>query len=161
MSRVEYQGVAKRFGEVVALRDFDLDVPDGAFLVMLGPSGCGKTTALRILAGLELPDAGKVLLGERDVTRLQPRDRDVAGHVVAGVQIRNWVKLASLHYALVPPIGAFTGSPEGEATGLSTGSPEETTGLAPSGAVEPGSADLAARRRCCFSCCRVFRESSF
>src|SRR5882757_8050023 len=91
----------------------------------------------------------------------QPRDRDVAGHVVAGVQIRNWVKLASLHYALVPPIGAFTGSPEGEATGLSTGSPEETTGLAPSGAVEPGSADLAARRRCCFSCCRVFRESSF
>jgi multiple sugar transport system ATP-binding protein len=78
MSRVEYQGVAKRFGEVVALRDFDLAVPDGEFLVMLGPSGCGKTTALRILAGLELPDAGKVLLGERDVTRLQPRDRDVA-----------------------------------------------------------------------------------
>ena len=78
MSRVEYQAVAKRFGEVVALRDFDLVVPDGAFLVMLGPSGCGKTTALRILAGLELPDAGRVLLGDRDVTRLQPRDRDVA-----------------------------------------------------------------------------------
>jgi multiple sugar transport system ATP-binding protein len=78
MSRVEYQQVAKRFGEVVALHDFDLAVPDGAFLVMLGPSGCGKTTALRILAGLELPDAGTVLLGDRDVTRLQPRDRDVA-----------------------------------------------------------------------------------
>src|SRR4029077_15896905 len=66
------------FGDVVALHDFDLAVPDGAFLVMLGPSGCGKTTALRILAGLELPDDGKVMLGDRDVTRLQPRDRDVA-----------------------------------------------------------------------------------
>ena len=78
MSRVEYSGVAKQFGEVSALHDFDLVVPDGMFLVMLGPSGCGKTTALRILAGLELPDKGKVLLGDRDVTRLQPRDRDVA-----------------------------------------------------------------------------------
>jgi multiple sugar transport system ATP-binding protein len=78
MSSVEYRGIEKRFGDVVALADFDLLVPDGAFLVMLGPSGCGKTTALRILAGLELPDAGVVLLGERDVTRLQPRDRDVA-----------------------------------------------------------------------------------
>jgi multiple sugar transport system ATP-binding protein len=78
MSRVEYRGVAKSFGGVQALHDFDLVVPDGAFLVMLGPSGCGKTTALRILAGLELPDDGKVMLGDRDVTRLQPRDRDVA-----------------------------------------------------------------------------------
>src|SRR5689334_14858782 len=78
MSRVEYRGVAKSFGGVQALHGFDLVVPDGAFLVMLGPSGCGKTTALRILAGLELPTAGKVMIGDRDVTRLQPRDRDVA-----------------------------------------------------------------------------------
>jgi multiple sugar transport system ATP-binding protein len=78
MSAVEWRGVAKRFAEVEALHDFDLLVPDGVFLVMLGPSGCGKTTALRILAGLELPDEGKVYLGDRDVTRLQPRDRDVA-----------------------------------------------------------------------------------
>jgi multiple sugar transport system ATP-binding protein len=78
MSRVELRGIEKRFDDVQALRGLDLEVPDGAFLVMLGPSGCGKTTALRILAGLELPDAGNVLLGDRDVTRLQPRDRDVA-----------------------------------------------------------------------------------
>jgi len=78
MSRVEYRGIGKRFDDVVALAEFDLHVPDGAFLVMLGPSGCGKTTALRILAGLEVPDEGVVKLGERDVTRLQPRDRDVA-----------------------------------------------------------------------------------
>jgi multiple sugar transport system ATP-binding protein len=78
VSKVEYLGVEKRFGDVTALERFDLVVPDGAFLVMLGPSGCGKTTALRILAGLELPTAGRVLLGDNDVTRLQPRDRDIA-----------------------------------------------------------------------------------
>jgi multiple sugar transport system ATP-binding protein len=78
LSSVTYDGIEKRFGDVVALATFDLEVPDGVFLVMLGPSGCGKTTALRILAGLEQPTAGRVILGDRDVTRLQPRDRDVA-----------------------------------------------------------------------------------
>ncbi len=78
MGEVSYRGVAKRFDEVTALEALDLRVPEGAFLVLLGPSGCGKTTALRILAGLELPTAGTVHIGDRDVTRLQPRDRDVA-----------------------------------------------------------------------------------
>ena len=78
MSRVAYERVRKTFGDVVALHALDLDVPDGAFLVMLGPSGCGKTTALRVLAGLDVPTSGTVRLGERDVTRLAPRDRDVA-----------------------------------------------------------------------------------
>src|SRR5499433_1829209 len=78
MSAVRYHAVEKRFEQVVALKALDLDVPDRAFLALLGPSGCGKTTALRILAGLDLPTAGRVLIGERDVTRLQPRDRDIA-----------------------------------------------------------------------------------
>jgi multiple sugar transport system ATP-binding protein len=78
MSAVRYEGIEKRFDSVAALHALELNVPDHAFLALLGPSGCGKTTALRILAGLELPTAGRVFIGERDVTRLQPRDRDVA-----------------------------------------------------------------------------------
>ena len=78
MSQIEFRAVEKRFDGVAALQAFDLEVPDGAFLVVLGPSGCGKTTALRVLAGLELPTDGSVLIGNRDVTRVQPRDRDVA-----------------------------------------------------------------------------------
>jgi multiple sugar transport system ATP-binding protein len=78
VSRVAYEGVEKRFDSVVALHSLDLEAPDGAFLVLLGPSGCGKTTALRILAGLEQPTAGTVRLGDRDITRVQTRDRDVA-----------------------------------------------------------------------------------
>ena len=79
MSEVSFRGIEKRFdAQSLALRSLDLDVPDGAFLVLLGPSGCGKTTALRVLAGLEIPTAGTVHIGDRDVTRIQPRDRDVA-----------------------------------------------------------------------------------
>ncbi len=78
MSSVAFEGIEMRFGDVVALGGLDMTVPDGAFLVLLGPSGCGKTTALRIAAGLELPTAGRVLLGDEDVTHREPRDRDVA-----------------------------------------------------------------------------------
>src|SRR5215470_12564248 len=78
MTAVRYEHVEKRFDAVAALKSLDLDVPDRAFLALLGPSGCGKTTALRILAGLDLPTSGRVMIGERDVTRLQPRDRDIA-----------------------------------------------------------------------------------
>jgi len=78
MSAVTFKSVRKSFGAFTALRSLDLAVPDKTFLALLGPSGCGKTTALRIVAGLEAPSAGRILIGERDVTRLQPRDRDIA-----------------------------------------------------------------------------------
>lgn len=78
MSGVCYDEVRKNFEAFTALRSLNLNVPDHAFMALLGPSGCGKTTALRILAGLDMPSSGRVLIGNRDVTRLQPRDRDIA-----------------------------------------------------------------------------------
>ena len=77
-ARVRFEAVSKRFGEVPVLSEFSLDVPPGAFLVVLGPSGCGKTTALLMVAGLERPTSGRVRIGEIDVTDLPPRHRDVA-----------------------------------------------------------------------------------
>jgi len=78
MSSVAFESVRKVFGKTVALKDVDLLVRDGEFMVLLGPSGCGKTTLLRCLAGLERIDGGTVRIGERDVSDLPPRDRNIA-----------------------------------------------------------------------------------
>jgi multiple sugar transport system ATP-binding protein len=79
VAKVSFRGVSKVFDdEVVALSDFSLDVRDGEFMVLVGPSGCGKSTTLRILAGLETPTEGRVLIGEDDVTDMRPQDRDIA-----------------------------------------------------------------------------------
>ena len=72
------ENITKRFGVKPALRGVTLEALDGEFVVLLGPSGCGKSTLLRIIAGLEEPDEGTVLLGGHDITRVEPRRRDVA-----------------------------------------------------------------------------------
>jgi spermidine/putrescine transport system ATP-binding protein len=70
-------GLTKRFGDFVAVDDLTLTVPQGSFFALLGPSGCGKTTTLRMVAGLEDPTRGQVLIGEKDVTFLRPYKRPV------------------------------------------------------------------------------------
>ncbi len=75
---IELHGLTKRFGGRAAVDGVGLDIPDGAFCVVLGPSGCGKSTLLRLIAGLERADAGRVRLGGRDVTGLPPEDRGTA-----------------------------------------------------------------------------------
>jgi multiple sugar transport system ATP-binding protein len=78
VATVETRGVVKQFAEVRAVDGVDLATREGEFLVLLGPSGCGKTTLLRMIAGLEAPTAGEILIGGRVVTALPPRARQVA-----------------------------------------------------------------------------------
>ncbi len=78
MASVTYEHVTKEFGDVVAVNDLSLYVDDGEFVVFVGPSGCGKTTALRLLAGLEEVTRGTIMIGDRVVNDVPPKDRDIA-----------------------------------------------------------------------------------
>jgi len=78
MADVSLANVTKRFGNTTAVDDLSIDIADGSFMVLLGPTGAGKTTTLRLVAGLEGPDHGRVAIGRRDVTTAPPAARDVA-----------------------------------------------------------------------------------
>ena len=78
MAEIRVENLHKAFGEFVAVQDSNFTVEDGEFFVMLGPSGCGKTTTLRMIAGLELPTSGSILLGGEDVTFNRAAERDIA-----------------------------------------------------------------------------------
>ena len=93
MARLEISGVRKSFGAVDVLHGIDLSVTDGEMVVMVGASGCGKSTLLRIVAGLEVPTTGTVRIGEDDVTRREPKDRDIA--------------MVFQNYALYPHMSVF------------------------------------------------------
>src|SRR5690606_19447580 len=93
MAEIEITQLSKRFGEMVAVRDLDLRIADGEFLVLLGPSGCGKTTTLRTIAGLERQSSGDIRIGSRLVNHLPPGERDIA--------------MVFQFYALYPHLTAF------------------------------------------------------
>ncbi|NDJ77131.1 MAG: sn-glycerol-3-phosphate ABC transporter ATP-binding protein UgpC [Chloroflexi bacterium] len=78
MASVTYRNVTKRWGDVTAVRNLSIEIPDGEFLVFVGPSGCGKSTSLRMLAGLEEITEGEILIGDRVVNNVAPKDRDIA-----------------------------------------------------------------------------------
>ena len=78
MVQVTLRGVTKRWGSFVGVRAVDLAIADREFIVLLGPSGCGKTTTMRMIAGLEDPTEGEIVIGDRVVNRLEPKDRDIA-----------------------------------------------------------------------------------
>jgi sn-glycerol 3-phosphate transport system ATP-binding protein len=93
MATLELCGLAKEFGSVTVLRGVDLAVADGEMLVVVGASGCGKSTLLRLVAGLEQPSRGKVILDGRDITARDPAERDIA--------------MVFQNYALYPHMSVF------------------------------------------------------
>jgi len=78
MARVQLNDVTKTYGDVTAVNDMNLDLKDGEFVCLVGPSGCGKSTTLETVAGLTKPTSGEILIGDREVTNLPPKDRGIA-----------------------------------------------------------------------------------
>ena len=93
MAQITLKHLTKRFGDVTAVRDLSLTIEDGEFFSMLGPSGCGKTTILRMIAGFEVPTAGEIRFGDREVSALPPNKRNT------GMVFQN--------YALFPHMTVF------------------------------------------------------
>src|SRR5258705_2701637 len=93
MANVELRGVRKDYAGHAVIHGIDLNVADGEFIVIVGPSGCGKSTLLRMVAGLEQISAGDIVIGERVVNGLEPKDRDVA--------------MVFQNYALYPHMSVF------------------------------------------------------
>mgnify|MGYP002655292172 FL=1 len=76
-SNLDLVGIRKEFPGFTAIDDLDLHIPAGEFFALLGPSGCGKTTTLRLVAGLEEPTSGQILIGGKDVSHTKPHERPV------------------------------------------------------------------------------------
>jgi sn-glycerol 3-phosphate transport system ATP-binding protein len=93
MAKVEFHNVSKSFGAATVVQGIDMNVADGEFIVIVGPSGCGKSTVLRMVAGLEAITAGEIVIGDRVVNDLEPKDRDIA--------------MVFQNYALYPHMSVF------------------------------------------------------
>jgi iron(III) transport system ATP-binding protein len=116
-SSVEFVGVTKAFGSVVAVSNVDFVIEPGALVTFLGPSGCGKTTTLRLIAGLEMATEGTILIGGKDVTRLAATDRDVSMVFQSYALFPHMSVLENVSYGLkvsgVPKVEAYAQAEEG------------------------------------------------
>src|SRR6202158_6606998 len=93
MAKVQLRDVRKSYGGTEVIHGVSIDVADGEFIVIVGPSGCGKSTLLRMVAGLEIISAGEIVIGDRVVNNLEPKDRDIA--------------MVFQNYALYPHMSVF------------------------------------------------------
>ena len=98
---IEFRQVVKRYGDVVAVRGVSFTVAPGTLVTLLGPSGCGKTTILRLIAGLELPTEGRILIGGEDVTEVGAADRDVSMVFQSYALFPHMSVLENVRYGLV------------------------------------------------------------
>ena len=93
MAKVQLRGVTKSYANLEVIHGVDVDVADGEFIVIVGPSGCGKSTLLRMVAGLKTITGGEIVIGDRVVNTLEPKDRDIA--------------MVFQNYALYPHMSVF------------------------------------------------------
>jgi iron(III) transport system ATP-binding protein len=100
-SSVVFESVTKAFGPVVAVREVSFTIEPGSLVTLLGPSGCGKTTTLRLIAGLEMPTSGRILIGGEDVSRLPATERDVSMVFQSYALFPHMTVLENVAYGLV------------------------------------------------------------
>ncbi len=98
---IEFRNVSKHYGDVTAVRDISFTIDRGTLVTLLGPSGCGKTTTLRLIAGLELPSAGTILIGGRDVSQTPASERDVSMVFQSYALFPHMSVLENVRYGLV------------------------------------------------------------
>lgn len=108
MSEVKVENVSKKFGDINAVSNLSFTVKDGEFVVLLGPTGAGKTTTLRLIAGLEQADEGKIFIGNEDATQFQPAQRDVAFVFQQYSLYPNYTVYNNLAFPLRSPLRSFS-----------------------------------------------------
>jgi len=121
---IEFQGVTKRYDEVVAVREVSFTIEPRTLVTLLGPSGCGKTTILRMIAGLEMPTSGRILIGGEDVTERSAAERDVSMVFQSYALFPHLDVLENVRYGLT-----VSGTPKADADARARGA-LETVGLA-------------------------------